>query len=274
MEGKDPGSSRPPPMIVARCQDPMLRRALRAAASVEEDVVTEPELVAEALQWRFARLFVRDDGFVTDERQFRMPVLDLDDATMRRWEAERRSAEVPASRLDFLTRRLRAVVAPSAADANWVDTTLADLSRAAGARLPLPLRAFSRRVMEFPTRYTSLHEVAQACDLSRGALKARFRRRGLASPSIYLRWFRLMAVGEMLSDRSTTVSSAAHRLGFTSAGNLCRTMATLAQLSPTEVRTLHGWNRLLITFARNHLTPQALDGWAGLDELFERRRAA
>ena len=46
-------------MIVARCTDPLLRHALRAAAHVEEDVVTESALVAEALQWRFARLLVR-----------------------------------------------------------------------------------------------------------------------------------------------------------------------------------------------------------------------
>ncbi len=263
----------PPPMIAARCNDPLLRRALRAAASVEEDVVTEPELIAEALQWRLARLYVRDDGFVTSERPARIPVLDLDDATLRRWESERRSAEVPVAKIDFLTRRLRALVEPSAADSNWVDAALADLSRAAGARLPLPLRAFARRVMEFPTHYTSLHQVARACGLSRGALKARFRRRGLASPYDYLRWFRLMAVAEMLSDRSTTVSAAAHRLGFTSAGNLCRAMAALAQLTPTEVRTLHGWNKLLLTFAWNHLTPEALDAWADLDQLFQRRAA-
>lgn len=258
-------------MIVARCNDPLLRRALRIAAPGEEDVVTEPELVSEALQWRFARLLVRDHGFVSGE--VRIPVLDLDDATLRRWENERRSEEVPVSRMDFLTRRLRALVARSAAEATWVDAALADLSRASGERLPLPLRSFARRVMEHPTHYKSLHEVSRACDLSRGALKARFRRRGLHSPSVYLRWFRLMAVAEMLSNRETTVSATAHRLGFTSAGNLCRTMAALAQLTPTEVRTLQGWNKLLITFAWNHLTPEALDAWAELDDLFQVRAA-
>jgi AraC-like DNA-binding protein len=258
-------------MIVARCNDPMLRRALRVAAPVEEDVVTEPEMVAEALQWGFARMLVRDHGFTATEA--RVSLLDLDEATLRRWENERRSEEVPLSRMDFLTRRLRALVARAGADATWVDSALADLSRAAGERLPLPLRAFARRVMEHPTRYTSLHEVSRACDLSRGALKARFRRRGLASPSVYLRWFRLMTAAEMLSDRETTVSGTAHRLGFTSAGNLCRTMAALAQVTPTEVRTLQGWNKLLITFAWSHLTPDALDAWADLDDLFQVRAA-
>jgi len=260
-------------MIVARCTDAVLRRALRAATSVEEDVVTDPDEVAEALQCNLARLLVRDGGFVGGQRPARIPVLDLDEATLRRWESERRSADVPLSRFDFLSARLRSLVEPSAGDVSWVDTALADLSRAAGARLPLSLRAFARRVMEYPARYTSLREVAHACALSRGALKARFRRRGLASPSVYLRWFRLMAAAEYLSDRSTTVSAAAHRLGYASAGNLCRTMDTHAGLTPTEVRTLHGWNKLLITFAWTHLTPEALDAWAGLDQLFQRRVA-
>ena len=34
-----------------------------------------------------------------------------------------------------------------------------------------------------------------------------------------------------------------------------------------------GWNRLIIGFAWVHLTPEALKGWAELDELFQRRVA-
>jgi AraC-like DNA-binding protein len=260
-------------MIVVRCPDPLLRHALRVAAPVEEGVVTDPELLDEALQWQFARLLVLADGSSPPVRGTRLPVLELDDATLRRWEIERRSEQPPLSKLDFLVRRLSALLERSAGDTNWVDAALADLSRAAGARLPVPLRTFARHVMEFPTHYTSLYPVARACDLSRGALKARFRRRGLASPSVYLRWFRLMAAAEMLSDRSITVAATAHRLGFTSAGNLCRTIATLTRLTPTEVRTVRGWNTMLITFAWAHLTPEALDGWAGLNRLFERRAA-
>jgi AraC-like DNA-binding protein len=260
-------------MIVARCTDPLLRHALRAAAHVEEDVVTEPRLVAEALHGRFARLLVRANGFETADRPAGIPLLDLDEALLRRWEAERRSEQAPLPRLDFLVRRLRVLIERSPGEATWVDTALADLSRASGARLPVPLRSFARRVMEFPTCYTSLHAVARGCDLSRGALKARFRRRGLVSPSVYLRWFRLMAAAEMLSNRSVTVAAAADRLGFTSAGNLCRMMATLSQLTPTEARTVRGWNKLVITFAWTHLTPKALDAWAELDTLFQRRAA-
>jgi len=235
--------------------------------------VTDPDLVAEAVQWRFARLLVRRGRVESIDRPSGVPVLDLDDALLRRWEMERRSEDPTADHFDWLVRRLRVLIERSASESTWVDNALADLSRAAGARLPVPLRTFARRVMEFPTRYTSLRPVANECDLSRGALKARFRRRGLASPSIYLRWFRLMAAAEVLSDRSVPVAAAAHRLGFTSDGNLCRMMLTLAQLTPTEVRTVRGWSKLLIHFAWTHLTSPALDAWAGLDELFVRRAA-
>lgn len=240
---------------------------------MEEDVITDADLAIEALHGGFARLVVRAGGYLAAKPIDDTPLLDLDDATLRRWEVERRSEEMPLPKPEFLTRRLQALLERAPGSATWVDTALADLSRAAGARLPLPLRSFARRVLEFPTRYTSLHAVADACGLSRGALKARFRRRGLASPSVYLRWFRLMAAAEVLSDRSVTVATAAHRVGFTSDGNLCRTMAALAQMTPTEVRNVHGWNRLLITFAWAHLTPGALDAWTQVGQLFQRRAA-
>ena len=56
-------------------------------------------------------------------------------------------------------------------------------------------------------------------------------------------------------------------MGFTSDGNLCRMMSNVCGMTPTEVRTIHGWNRLLISFAWLHLTPDALEAWADL-ELF------
>jgi len=260
-------------MIVARVTDPYVRRALLAAANPEEDVVTEPVLVAESLHSGFPRLLVRLEGADWPEAPADIPMLRLDGALLQRWEAERRMTEVPRPRVEFFATRLAALIEGSATAATWVDAALADLSRAAGARLPTPLRTFARRIMEFPGRYTTLHDVAEACGVSRGALKARFRRRGLASPYTYLRWFRIMAVAAVLSDRSVTVGAAAHRLGFTSSGNLCRMMAALADQTPTEVRTVGGWQRLLISFAWIHLTPEALDGWSDLDRLFQRQVA-
>jgi len=260
-------------MIVARVTDPLLRKALSAASHPEEEVVFEAGLAADALAFGYPRLFVRADAYLATTTPASVPVLDLDDVLLARWEAERRMDELPLPRLDFLTRRLTSLIGRSTEEASWVDAALADLSRAAGARLPRPLRTFARRVLEFPARYTSLHTLSKTCGLTRGALKARFRRRGLDSPYTYLRWLRIIAVAKVLSDRSVTVAAAASRLGFTSDGNLCRMMASLTRLTPTEVRTVRGWNTLLISFAWQHLTPEDLDAWAGLDGLFERRVA-
>lgn len=263
-------------MIVARVADPYVRRALRAAANPEEDVVSDPALVADALHGGFPRLLVSlggADGPDGPEGPTGVPVLRLDDALLQRWESERRMAEVPRPRVEFLASRLSALIDGSATPATWVDSALADLSRAAGARLPAPLRTFARRIMEFPEHYTTLHDVAEACGVSRGALKARFRRRGLSSPYTYQRWFRIMSVAAVLSDRSVTVGAAAHRLGFTSSGNLCRMMGSLVDLTPTEVRTVRGWQRLLISFAWVHLTPEALEAWSDLGRLFQRQVA-
>ena len=260
-------------MIVARITDPLLRKALAAAAHPEEDVILEAGAVVDALQLGFPRLLVRADRFIGGESPTAIPVIDLDDLLLERWEVERWSDELPLPKLDFLTARLRGRIERAADGGSWVDAALADLTRAAGARLPLPLRTFARRVLEFPVHYTTLQPVARGCGLSRGALKARFRRRGLDSPYVYLRWLRTLAVAHVLSDRSVTVAQAAARLGFTSDGNLCRMMASLTRLTPTEVRTVRGWNTLLISFAWQHLTSDALDAWASLDGLFERRVA-
>ena len=260
-------------MIVARITDPLLRKALAAAGHPEEDVILEARAVEDALHFGFPRLFVRAGDFVGAEAPPGIPVIDLDDLLLEHWEIERWAHELPLPKLDFLTARLRGRIERSAQEGSWVDAALADLSRAAGARLPLPLRTFTRRVLEFPIHYTTLHPLAKGCGLTRGALKARFRRRGLDSPSMYLRWLRTLAVAHVLSDRSTTVAQAAARLGFTSDGNLCRMMASLTRLTPTDVRTVRGWNTLLISFAWQHLTSDALDAWASLGGLFERRVA-
>jgi AraC-like DNA-binding protein len=260
-------------MIVSRVSDPLLRQAVKGAAHPEEDVVTEPALVAEALQSGFPRLLVRSGAALQDRPPNGVRVLDLDDLLLRRWEAERRSEDLPFPRLQHLVRRLQFLMERPVTEGTWVDVALADLSRAAGMQLPLPLRSFGRRVFEFPSRYTSLHDLSEACGVSRGALKAKFRRRGLASPYSYLRWFRTMAAAEVLSDRGVTVARAAHRLGFTSAGNLCRVTADIAGTTPTELRSVRGWNRLVVRFAWIHLTPDALGSWATLNDLFGRRVA-
>ena len=261
-------------MIVCSTRDSLLQQALAGAAHPEEEVVADPERGMEALQLGYPRLLVRTGSGRTHlATGTGVRVLDLDDMVLRRWERERRAEELLAPRLDYLTRRLVVLVERSSSDRVWVDGALAELGRAAGAPLPFALRAFGRRVMEFPSGHTTLHDVAEGCDTTRGALKARFRRRGLASPYTYLRWFRTLSVAHVLSDGGVTVARAAHRLGFTSAGNLCRGIEAVAGVTPTDLRRESGRKRLVARFAWAHLTSEALDGWATLAELFERRVA-
>ncbi len=265
-------------MIVAHVSDPYLRVAVCLAAHPEEDVILDHELATEAMESGHPRLVLQvaaggsaPDAPVGPNRGPR--VVWLTRSVLAGWEAERRRQELPAGRADYLADRLRELIEKQASEVTWVDRALGDLGRAAGASLPPELRAFGRRILEFPSYYTDLRPLADACKLSRGALKARFRRRSLPSPYTYLRWFRLIATANLLADRSVTVAQAAHRIGFTSDGNLCRSVRSLTGLTPTEIRTVQGWNRLLITFAWQHLRSRALDGWGEMGDLFERHVA-
>ncbi len=263
-------------MLIAHLSDTRLLAAVRGAAHPEEDVISDRELGTDALVLGYPRLIVVSDAadaFPVSGSGARVPVLDLDVAMLARWEAERRARHVPPPRTDFLVERLVGLLERQATESTWVDRALGELGRAAGAALPLPFRAFARRVFEFPSHYHDLHPMAAACGLTRGALKARFRRRGLPSPYAYIRWLRLMACAHLLADRSVTVARTARRFGYTSAGNLCRTMMSLTGLTPTEARTQNGWNHLVIAFARTHLDGEAIAAWRELDELFHRRVA-
>lgn len=259
-------------MIVVQVADPTLRRAVARAAHPEEDVFLA-ERTPEALELGFPRLLVRD-GVRPFPATNRVPVLELDEALLRRWDRDRLDRELPRSRADDLAARLEVVMSPAAWDATWVDRALADLARAAGSRLPAGLRTFSRRILEFPAHYRSLEPLAAACGTSPGALKARFRRRGLPSPSVHMRWLRAMAVAELMADHSVTVAGAARRLGFTSDGNLCQTTAGATGMVPSDLRSAGGRRRLLTTFAWNHLGSDELRAWAALKDLFRGLRVA
>lgn len=260
-------------MIVVQVADRDIRRAVCRAAHPEEDVVIGARLGSAAIEWGYPRLVVRVRG---DGRALPAPgiaTLEIDRVLLRRWEEDRRSVDLPPTRVDHLTQRFIVLMRRTSTERTWVDRALADLAKAAGVQLPSPLRSFARRVLEFPTHYTDLRSLADTCGTSRGALKAKFRRRGLGSPHVYLRWFRILAVADQMSGRSITVAAAARRFGFTSGGNLCRTMADVANMTPTEGRTPGGWRRLLISFAQVHLTPDELEAWALLDGLFAREAA-
>ena len=260
-------------MIIARISDPVLRHALRAAALPEEDVVDADELVAEALEWGAPRLIVQMTGAEVPRLRSELPVVELSPALLRRWEAERRVEDLFRPRADFVTERLRRLIDHAEPRRTWVDTAFAELTRAAGTQLPGTLRGFGRRVMEFPSHYAKLTDVAEACHLSHGALKARFRRKGLSSPYTYLRWFRALTIARTLADRDVSVAEAARRLGFTSDGNLCRAMLTLTGMTPTEARTVQGWNRIVVNFVWLHLGPDALAAWEDMGGLFKVRAA-
>lgn len=260
-------------MIVVQASDRNLRRAVLRAAHDEEDVVADTRRAVEAIERGFPRLVVRDDSHDWPPVPDGVRIVRIRDSVLARWESERRAVELPPTRLDYLAQRISTAVEKTSVDRSWVDRSLADLARASGRRLPGALRSFGRRVLEFPSHYTSLHPLAHACGTTRGALKARFRRRDLSSPSTYLRWFRLIAVAQVLSDPGVTVAEAASRLGFTSDGNLCRMMANVTEMTPTDVRSREGRNRLTVGFAWSHLSYAQLEAWSTFDRLFERRVA-
>jgi AraC-like DNA-binding protein len=106
-----------------------------------------------------------------------------------------------------------------------------------------------------------------------GALKARFRRRGLPSPSRHLRWFRLLAAARVLSDPDETVLSAAYRLGFASDGNFCRWIRATSGLSPSTLRSWNGRLLVLVRLAEECLPEGSLDEWEDLGGLFLREVA-
>ena len=220
-------------MIVALCSDPILRAALRRTAHPEEDVFVDGRLAVRALDQGFPRavVYVPEEGHPLVRRLSQMDgeirAVAITQTSLRRWEAERRSYEVPPPRVKHTAARLSALIAPNSGAPSWVDRTLVDLSGAAGARLPVPFRTVGRRVMEFPFHYVDLHGLSEVTGMSRGALKACFRRRGLPSPSLYVRWFRVLAAAQLLSDRSTTTLEVAHRLGFATGGNFCRTVKSV-----------------------------------------------
>ena len=263
-------------MILAPIQDRTLRMAVRRAALPEEDVLHRLEDVRQALRFGYPRLLVcraedriplRDEILLWNRT---VPVLEISGPTMRRWESEWQVDGLAVTRIDDSALRLRRLIGRAATDSVWVEGVFSDLTHTLGRGLPPEFRGFSRRVLEFPSWYSSLTLLGGAFGLSPGAVKARFHRRGLPSPSRYLRWFRLLAAARVLSDPEETTLTASFRLGFASDGNFCRWVRATSGLTPSSLRDWNGRLLLLIRFAEECLPDGSLERWESFEGLFLR----
>ena len=172
--------------------------------------------------------------------------------------------------MEDAARKLRTMVQLTSRSVPWIDEVFRSLTSAAGRPLPAPFRGFARRVLEFPRRYGDLHGISLLTGSSRDAVKARFRRRDLPSPFLYLRWLRAMAVSYALSEPHSTTAQVAYRFGYSSGGNLCRSINGLLDTTTVELRTPLGRSKLLLRFSAELLGEAQLERWQELDDLFLR----
>jgi len=266
-------------MILAPLTDPILRASVRRAALPEEDVFHRMEDVSSAMQFGFPRLLVYqpEDRFSALGEQGslerKVPVLAITRATLRSWESAWHADGLAMSRIDDSAFRLRALMRTASGSPNWVDGVFADLTLILGRGLPSDFKGFARRVMEYPARYSNLSDLHRFLDPSPGALKARFRRRGLPSPSTYLRWFRVVAAGRLLSDPQQTTLAASFRMGFTSDGNFCRWVQATAGFPPSVLRGREGRMLLLFRLATEGFPAGAMEAWESMGGVFLREIA-
>jgi len=266
-------------MILAPIQDRTLRAAVRRAALPEEDVLHRFEDVREALRFGYPRLFVCQASALKQLRHglslggMKVPVLAVNEPTRRQWEVAREVDGLAMNRIDDSALRLRTLMEKASGGSGWVEGVFSDLTHAVSRGLPTEFRGFSRRILEFPIRYSSLTSLGSAFGFSAGALKARFRRRGLPSPSRYLRWFRLLAAARVLADPEETTLTASFRLGFASDGNFCRWVRATSGLAPSSLRDWNGRLLLLVQLAEECLPEGSLERWESMGGIFLRQVA-
>ena len=263
-------------MIIAPVRDPSLRTIIRRAALPVEDVFHELHEVRSALRFGYPRLLICRAGNQKAIRdllplgQGDVPILALAQPTLRSWAKAWGADGLAVSPLDDSALRLRQIIRCTAANTDWVERVFADLTQAIGRGLPLEFRGFARRVLEFPLNYSSVEALGETAGLSPGALKARFRRKGLPSPSRYLRWLRLLAAAQVLSDPRETILTASFRLGFASDGNFCRWVRATSGLSPSLLREWNGRLLVVMSLVQECLPESSLDGWRRLGGVFLR----
>jgi AraC-like DNA-binding protein len=252
---------------------------VRRAALPEEDVFHRLADIHQALRFGYPRLLVcraEDQRKLRRELPLRVPkipVLAVGELTLRAWEDAWGADGFAVSRIDDSALRLRTLIEKAAGDSDWVEGVFSDLTHTVGRGLPSELRGFCRRILEYPFRYSSLSSLGEAFGLSAGALKARFRRRGLPSPSRYLRWFRLLTAARVLSDPDETTLTASFRLGFASDGNFCRWVAATSGMTPSALREWNGRLLLLVRLTEECLPSRSLEAWESFGGLFLRQVA-
>ena len=261
-------------MILAPVKDPSLLRAVRRASLPVEDVFVESEDIRRALLAGSPRLSILepelDDALARLIRRAgpKLPILEIAPYDLRN--LRRSTTSVATRQIDVDPLRLRRMIEQVARPMSWVERILRDLGQVAGRPLPLEHRALARRVLEFPSRYALTEEVAGTAGLTPGAMKARFRRRGLPSPFAYTIRLRALCACEFLSRQEMTTTSVAYHMGYSSSGNFCRAFLKLTGLKPSVGGTVKG--RLVVTtsFGAELLRAEQLDKWDGLGALFVR----
>ncbi len=266
-------------MILAALSDRLLRQAAAHAALPEEDLIVRESEVLQALRFGFPRLFLyegdENSPLVQSTRLLRptLPAAAVTQRMLRDWERGWRESGGRRRLVEHAGERLSALVDLSATTPRWVEDVFRQLASATAGPLPAAFRGFSRRILEFPRRYGDLHSVAALTGHSRDALKARFRRRDLPSPSRYLRWLRTVAVAYALGEAGATTASVAYRLGYSSGGNLCRSVQGLVGHTTLELREPIARSRLLLRLSSELLTPEQLAAWRAFEDLFLSRAA-
>lgn len=266
-------------MILAALSERFLQEAARKAAAPSEDVLVHDEDVLSGLRFGFPRALVysreEDSPLVQTAAVARpnLPRVALTRAILRQWESAWRSREDQVPRLDDAAARLGTLLQLSERHPRWVDEVFRSLVSASGQPLSPAFYGFARRVLEFPRRYNDLHGISLLTGHTRDAVKARFRRRDIPSPSLYLRWLRTIAVAYALAEPGATTAAVAFRFGYSSGGNLCRSIASVSGMTTIELRTPLGRSKLLLRFTAEMLKPDTLKAWGDLGPLFLRGAA-
>lgn len=267
-------------MILAAVGERFLEEAVLRAALPDEDVFTDPDLILSGARFGFPRALVyaadvsRGVAQSVQLNQPDLPAVMLSRDLLGRWESAWAERTDGVSRLDDAARKLRTMIQLSGRSPAWIDEVFRALTSAAGRPLPAAFRGFARRVLEFPRHYSDLHGISRLTESSRDAVKARFRRRDLPSPFLYLRWLRAIAVSYALAEPSATTARVAYRFGYSSGGNLCRSVQGLLDMTTVEMRSPMGRSKLLIRFAAQYLGDEQVARWAELEDLFLSRAVA